>query len=291
MIALSNQAADERRHNFFIVDNEVIMQHAAEIGAHGVAVYCALVCHAGNKGRWDGSMSYLAKELGMSRRGVLNVLEKLEEKGLIGVERRRVGNNMKATNVYKILQVKKVSADVHEVHNDVNEPDVNDVHINNTYLEQDVKKELPNGSSKEGKPSSPRRIKKLSDEEAQERWNTLCEEDPNGEALRTFAEILAEENATGEVAITRVWREIGQRYLNSQERHELGDGAWAHGFSTAIAKGAPNIGYVVKVAKNYRPSSDKKPAMQTSGGEYRGGKQEPKKTRKDYSWWLRKDTA
>ena len=44
-----------------------------------------------------------------------------------------------------------------------------------------------------------------------------------------------------------------------------------------------------QAAKN--PPRDKKPAMQTSGGEYRGGKQEPKKTRKDYSWWLRKDTA
>jgi DNA-binding MarR family transcriptional regulator len=261
---LSSSVRDERRHNFFIVDNEVVMRHASELGPHGLAVYCALVCHAGGKGFWDGSMEYLAKELGMSRRGVLNVLEKLEEKELIQVERRRVGNNMKTTNTYRILPVEKDAADVNEVHNDVHAPDVNEVHINNTYLEQDVSKDVPNGTSKEAKPSSARRkVKKFSEEEAGKRWQQLTDSATHGESLRTLAEMLASENKTGEVAVTRVWRELGERYLRAREKDDLGDGAWAYGFDVAISNEAPNIGYVLKAARNYRPRRE--PASKGNG--------------------------
>jgi hypothetical protein len=118
---------------------------------------------------------------------------------------------------------------------------------------------LPNGSPKKAPPSSPPRIKKLNADQAGEQFDALCESDSCGGELRQLAEMLASENKTGEVAITRVWNELGSRYIANRERYQLSDEAWRYGFERAISAGAPNIGYVVKAAKGYRPEQDDKP--------------------------------
>lgn len=64
---------------------------------------------------------------------------------------------------------------------------------------------------------------------------------------------MAAENSTGAVAITKVWNDLGDRYLKTTERHDLTEEAWAFGFERAIANLAPNIGYVLKAAKNHVP--------------------------------------
>ena len=99
----------------------------------------------------------------------------------------------------------------------------------------------------------PRRIERLSDEEAERRFAELCEASPHGGALRELASLLAEENDTGRVKVTRVWREIGARYEANRLRYPLTEEAWAYGFEQALARGAPNIGYVTAAARGHRP--------------------------------------
>lgn len=103
------------------------------------------------------------------------------------------------------------------------------------------------------KPPNSKRVEKLSPEEAGRRFSELCEGDPNGGNLGEMAELLAEENATGKVAATKVWRELGARYLRTKARESLSDEAWAYGFEQALARAAPNIGYALKAAKGYNP--------------------------------------
>ena len=130
-----------------------------------------------------------------------------------------------------------------------------------TSLSEKVKETPPEGGSKKPAVSSPlpqtsgrkTRISKLDDAEAERLLDELCEGDPNGDAIRSLAALLAEENATGKVAVTRVWREIGERYVRAKERETLSDEAWAYGFEQALSRSAPNIGYVLSAARGYRP--------------------------------------
>ena len=117
-----------------------------------------------------------------------------------------------------------------------------------------TKETSPNGDAKKPPASSSReRIKRLTDTEATRRWEALCRSDPRGKDLRKLAELLAAENSTGSVAITRVWNELGERYVRTRARHDLSEDAWAYGFEAAIARPAPNIGYVMKAAQGYVP--------------------------------------
>ena len=121
-----------------------------------------------------------------------------------------------------------------------------------------TKETSPNGDAKKPSTSSSRsgprkKIKRLTDEEAERRWQSLCREDPRGRDLQKMAELMAAENSTGAVAITKVWNDLGDRYLKTTERHDLTEEAWAFGFERAIANLAPNIGYVLKAAKNHVP--------------------------------------
>lgn len=120
----------------------------------------------------------------------------------------------------------------------------------------------PDGDAKKPAASFPnraprKRVKRLTEEEAEQRWEELCGSDRHGGDLRKLAELLASENSTGAVAITRVWNELGDRYLATRARHDLSEEAWAYGFDRAIARPAPNIGYVLKAAKGFVP--DRRP--------------------------------
>jgi hypothetical protein len=103
-------------------------------------------------------------------------------------------------------------------------------------------------------PKKSRSIKKVSDEVAHSSWATLCAGDDCGAELRMLGEIMAEGNESGEVAYTKVWRTLGQRYLKQREnRPHLSKDDWSEGFWAAILHDAPNIGYVVKAAEgSYR---------------------------------------
>lgn len=135
------------------------------------------------------------------------------------------------------------------------------------HSKKEHKETLADASAKKAGVSKP--IRKLSEKEASERFETLCASDPNGAALRELSGILAAENKTGRVTATRVWRELGSRYVLTREREQLSDEAWAYGFDQAITHEAPNIGYVSKAGKGYRTERVRR------GGEGSGADRQP----------------
>jgi hypothetical protein len=104
-------------------------------------------------------------------------------------------------------------------------------------------------------PSKKDISKAISKEDVGVHWDNLMLSNPYADYLNEFASILAEENATGKVAKGRLWREIGKRWLQVHASNDLSKEAWEYGFEQAIARGAANVGYVLKAAKNYRPES------------------------------------
>lgn len=79
---------DNREGGFFWADNEIIDKYGAELGPFGIAVYMALSRHA-NRNRCFPSFGGIAKRIGASRPTVVKAIKKLEELGLISVERGR----------------------------------------------------------------------------------------------------------------------------------------------------------------------------------------------------------
>lgn len=104
---------DQRNRGFYQIDNELITVYAPKIKANGIAVYNALVYHAGKKNKagerevWP-SHKTLSKETGMCRSAVIKALEKLEEHGLIRIISGRYDEEKKANepNKYILLSLK-----------------------------------------------------------------------------------------------------------------------------------------------------------------------------------------
>lgn len=129
------------------------------------------------------------------------------------------------------------------------------IYVESSPAENDQERP-PDGGPKKPAASSPpqknenrTRVRKLDDGEAGRLFDELCDSDPNGAALRSLAALLAEENRTGNVVVTRVWRELGERYVRTKEREDLPEEAWAYGFDEAVSRGKPNIGYVLSAAR------------------------------------------
>ncbi len=89
---------DERRREFFIVDNAIIAQYGRTIGPYGIAVYNALAMHAGRSGRCNPSVLTIANEIGASKRAVQGAIATLTEAGLLDVEVQPSGPT--STNAY-----------------------------------------------------------------------------------------------------------------------------------------------------------------------------------------------
>lgn len=90
------------RNKFYQVDNELFTVYAAEIGINAFAVYNALACMANTDQKCFPGMQHLADKLGVSRPVILQAIKKLEENGLIHVERERGFQHL-----YTLLQVSK----------------------------------------------------------------------------------------------------------------------------------------------------------------------------------------
>jgi hypothetical protein len=84
---------------WFRVPNALLRDHAGEIGAAGIALYCALAMHANKDGACWPSLGTLADLTGLSRRTVIRTIRVLERASLVKVER-RVGRTQ--TNTYRI---------------------------------------------------------------------------------------------------------------------------------------------------------------------------------------------
>lgn len=127
----------------------------------------------------------------------------------------------------------------------------NETTIPETY-ERDLEEDVSNETSKKS-PTSTQKVKSIAENEAEQKWEELCDSDPCGDELRQLASMAAGENKRGEKTITAVWNQVGSRYVKSREREQLSDAAWHYGFDQAISRGKPGIGYVIACAKGYSP--------------------------------------
>jgi DNA-binding PadR family transcriptional regulator len=117
-----------------------------------------------------------------------------------------------------------------------------------------------------GPPNRPKGVWKASEDEAERYFSQLCESDPHGDALRRLSELMAAENQSGKVANTKVWNWLGDSYLRARASENLSEEAWNYGFEQAILRSAPNVVYVVKAAKSYRPVRAKAKREERVGG-------------------------
>ena len=100
-----DRVQDGRPRHWFYIDNAVIDQHAAEIGAMGLAVYMALVRHANGSGQAFPSLRRLERLLSLSRHTLIKYLEILEKHGLIARQHRLSPDGDATSTLYVILPV------------------------------------------------------------------------------------------------------------------------------------------------------------------------------------------
>lgn len=176
-----NIISDERRRNFFIVDNEIIRDLGAQLGPFAGWVYMALLYHADGKTRKAfPSLSRLAKETGMSRRKVVDCIAKLEQLGLIRVQHVTSQTGGHAANHYYICDLavtgsyEPPQAELPDESDGAPRalpsaspappsaphalPLVHDVHSNNTNLNKTQEQDsvAPNGATSGASPSPER---------------------------------------------------------------------------------------------------------------------------------------
>ena len=93
----------------FWIDDAVYDTYAAQIGIYAYAVYTALVRHADTAQTCFPSYATIAKKLGISRRKVIQEIEKLKSAGLIKASPRqktgKKGTDSQDSNLYTLLEI------------------------------------------------------------------------------------------------------------------------------------------------------------------------------------------
>lgn len=130
------EVSDERKHPFYIVDNDMIAVYGAKIGVYGIAVYNVLAYYANKKDTAWPSYQTIADHLGISRPKVVSTIRVLVANGLIKKEARYSGVGDQASNKYLLVSIHPGGSkqdlpplvnDTNHLVNDVNHPPVNDV--------------------------------------------------------------------------------------------------------------------------------------------------------------------
>lgn len=114
------EVRDERRRGWFAISNEVVDAYGPQIGANGLAVYAVLARFADSSTREaHPSHERIAKLTVLSRRTVINSLNKLRDVGLIAITKRytdnAAGGRRQMPSLYTLL-TPSTSASVHLVH-------------------------------------------------------------------------------------------------------------------------------------------------------------------------------
>jgi len=136
-----------KRKRFYIIDSDMIAEWAKIIKPSGLAVYNCLVSYANSKTHsCYPSHNTIAQHLGISRRTVVSITQKLSKLGIITVKKRIKKSGGKASNLYTINYLpdnkcaKDTDSDVQEFHIVCAESahrDVQNLHINKTKFEQE----------------------------------------------------------------------------------------------------------------------------------------------------------
>ena len=80
--------------NWYWISRKVLEDYAPEIGVIGFALYRAYASYAGNKGVAFPSQRTLARMLGISIKTIIKYNKKLQESGLIKIEKRKGRSNL-----------------------------------------------------------------------------------------------------------------------------------------------------------------------------------------------------
>lgn len=121
-----------------------------------------------------------------------------------------------------------------------------------------------------------RKVRALTLDETADAWDRISEAEPWGGYLKRMAQILAEANTTGTVAVTRCWRELGEPFSRYYREEPMSEEAWAYGFDAALRRGVANVGYARNAARNYTPEK-----AQSRKGENGTHQQQRTRSRKD----------
>ena len=101
---MSAELRDGRDRGWFHIDNVLLDDHGAAIGAIGVAVYATLARHADRAGVCFPSYARIAALLDLSRPTVIAAMRKLKEAGLIEIEAVREPGR-RPRNVYTLVDL------------------------------------------------------------------------------------------------------------------------------------------------------------------------------------------
>lgn len=107
---MADRLVDHREPGFYVIDNEIIDVFGTKLGVYGISVYNVLVRFA-NAGGENAFPSYqtIADLLGISRPKVIDQVKLLLEYGLVKKTARKSASGDPTTNVYTLLNAKKVA--------------------------------------------------------------------------------------------------------------------------------------------------------------------------------------
>jgi hypothetical protein len=97
---------DERRRDFYLIDNALVLQYGSAIGPYAIAVYNCLACHADKKREAFPSYRTIGKETGMSRDTAMKAVQTLVDWNIVRVTIEEKPNGEYANNRYHLLDVK-----------------------------------------------------------------------------------------------------------------------------------------------------------------------------------------
>jgi hypothetical protein len=98
---------DERRRDFYMIDNELIDTFAPVIGVYGLAVYNVIAKYANANGeRAFPSYQTIADALAISRRKVIYCIDELAKCGLLRIAGRTTNAGDPTSNAYTLVDVK-----------------------------------------------------------------------------------------------------------------------------------------------------------------------------------------
>jgi len=112
----SIEVRDLRSGHWFWLDNSLIDEYGATIGAYGIAVYAVLARHANRERECWPSLKRIAAMIGCSKTTVLKALKRLETEGLIRKERIESDEGDYSHNRYCLLNVNKKEGVVQQMH-------------------------------------------------------------------------------------------------------------------------------------------------------------------------------
>jgi len=95
---------DARRPGWFWMDDDIIDRYGRILGTTGIAVYAYLARRANPRGVSFPSYSTIAHDLAISRKTAISYIQKLEELGLLVVQR-RTGRG-RTSNIYQLVNLR-----------------------------------------------------------------------------------------------------------------------------------------------------------------------------------------